>query len=81
MRQRETKLSMSYEIVEVGDIGSQTDWQQALSGVDTVIHLAARVHVMGRDTTESLEAFRKVNTLGTQRLAQMAVKNGVKRFV
>ena len=26
--------------------GPDTDWSEALSGVDAVVHLAARVHVM-----------------------------------
>ncbi|MDD1629861.1 MAG: NAD-dependent epimerase/dehydratase family protein [Methylococcaceae bacterium] len=30
----------------IKDIDSKTDWQNALEGVDVVIHLAARVHVM-----------------------------------
>jgi len=69
------------EYFQIGDIGESTDWLQALAGVDTVIHLAARVHNMGRDTTESLDAFSKVNTFGTQRLAEKAVNAGVKRFI
>ena len=32
--------------MQVGDIGPETDWSEALNGVDTVVHLAARVHVM-----------------------------------
>lgn len=65
----------------VGDINSATDWQQALIGVDIVIHLAARVHVMYETTEDSLELFRKVNVLGTAHLARMAAKAKVKRFI
>ncbi|HSK41861.1 MAG TPA: NAD-dependent epimerase/dehydratase family protein, partial [Arenibaculum sp.] len=32
------------DAVAVGDIGPDTDWTAALAGVDTVAHLAARVH-------------------------------------
>ena len=32
--------------VIVGDIGPTTNWMAALEDVDTVIHCAARVHVM-----------------------------------
>jgi len=69
------------EYVQVGDINEFTDWQLALSGMDLVIHLAARVHVMKNAEGEHIDAFRKVNVLGTDRLARMAAKAGVKRFV
>ena len=29
-----------------GDIGESTDWSGALDGVDSIVHTAARVHVM-----------------------------------
>lgn len=65
----------------VGDIGPATDWQEALVGVDTVVHLAARVHVMQDTSTDPWAAFRKVNVEGTARLAQQAAAQGVKRLV
>jgi nucleoside-diphosphate-sugar epimerase len=81
VRQRDIKLPIDYEVVRIGDIGPQTDWQEALIGVDTVIHLAARVHIMNDQEADPVEAFRKVNVLGTERLARMAAKAGVKRFI
>jgi nucleoside-diphosphate-sugar epimerase len=70
------------ENVSVGDIGPETDWSAALSGVDVVVHCAARVHVMNDDGSEdSLAQFRKVNVLGTQRLARQAAAAGVRRLV
>ena len=65
----------------VGNIDSKTQWQSALAGVDVVIHLAARVHVMNETHADPLEAFRAVNTHGTMNLARQAVAAGVKRFV
>jgi nucleoside-diphosphate-sugar epimerase len=65
----------------MGDIGKAADWHAALVGVETLVHLAARVHVM-HDTTENpLEAFREVNVHGTLNLAQQAAEAGVKRFI
>ncbi len=75
------RLPINCKTVEIGDIGPQTDWQEALVGVDTVIHLAARVHVMNDSASNPLNAFRKVNIMGSERLAQMAAKAGVKRFI
>lgn len=69
------------EYIEVGDINESTDWQQAFAGVSVVIHLAARVHVMRDPAADPLEAFRKVNVLGTGCLARRAAAAGVKRFV
>ncbi len=67
--------------VVVGDIGPQTDWEHALSGVQTVVHLAARAHVLSDTETDPLAAFRRVNCEGTVRLARQAARAGVGRFV
>lgn len=67
--------------VVVGEIGPETRWATALSGVDLVVHLAARVHVMRESAVDSLSAFRRVNTEGTLNLARQAVASGVRRFV
>jgi nucleoside-diphosphate-sugar epimerase len=34
------------DTVAVGDIGPDTDWAAALAGIDVVVHLAGRAHVM-----------------------------------
>lgn len=67
--------------VIVGDIASETNWATALTGVDVVIHCAARVHVMDDQSSDPLASFRKVNVEGTLNLAQQAAVAGVKRFV
>lgn len=65
----------------VGDINPHTNWMDALDGVDVVIHLAARVHVMNDVARDPLEEYRNANTLATIHLAQEAAKAGVKRFI
>lgn len=69
------------ETVRISGIDSHTDWNHALQGVTTVIHLAARVHVMRDDASDPLEEFRRVNVAGTEHLACSAAANGVRRFV
>src|SRR3989338_1260326 len=69
------------EIVSVGDIGPHTDWSQALQGVEVVVHLAGRVHVMKDSAQDRLVEYRYVNTQGTKRLAEMAAVAGVRRFI
>ncbi len=58
-----------------------TDWSAALQGVDVVIHLAARVHVMHEEAADPLAEFRRVNVEGTANLARQAAQAGVKRLV
>jgi nucleoside-diphosphate-sugar epimerase len=72
---------LNMDSISVGDIGSDTDWSRALTGVNCLIHCAARVHVMHDSETESLAAFRKVNVEGTKNLAEQAVNHGVRRLV
>lgn len=67
--------------VDVGDIGESTDWRGVLEGVDTVIHLAARVHVMKETSSDPDEAFARVNLHGTRQLARQAAECGVSRLV
>lgn len=69
------------EMVVVGAIDGETEWSAALAGIDVVIHLAARVHVMHDKAADPLEAFRRVNTAGTEHLARAASVSGVKRLV
>ena len=69
------------EYLSVGSINSTTDWRVALSGKDTIVHLAARVHVMRESAPDPLAEFRMVNVTGTERLAVAAAEAGVKRLV
>ncbi|MDO8989262.1 MAG: SDR family oxidoreductase [Sideroxyarcus sp.] len=75
------KFADDVEPVVVGNVDGATDWSEALRGVEVVIHLAARVHVMHEDASDPLEAFRKVNVAGTEHLARSAAMAGVKRLV
>ena len=67
--------------VVVGELSGDTDWSMALSGVDVVVHLAGRVHVMRDNAVDPLAEFRRVNTQGTLNLARQAAAAGVRRFV
>jgi UDP-glucose 4-epimerase len=65
----------------VGDITEQTNWLLALTGVDSVVHLAARVHVLTESAPDPLSEFRRVNVHATLNLARQAAAAGVRRFV
>ena len=74
-------LVAEVEPVTVDPLGEDTQWLHALKGVDTIIHLAARVHIMDDPSADPLTEFRKVNAEGTAQLAREAAKAGVKRLV
>jgi len=74
-------LPAEVDFVIIDEIGPGTDWTKALDGVDTVVHLAARVHVMRELAVNPLVEFRRINTDGTVRLAGMAAASGVRRFI
>jgi len=63
------------------DLSASTNWLPALTGVDCVIHPAARVHVMQPENVEALNAFRQINVDGTLNLARQSAEAGVRRFV
>ena len=65
--------------VVVGSIGPETDWSAALTGVDAIVHLAARVHHQHEEHADKL--YRDVNIDGTLQLARSAIKAGVKQFI
>lgn len=65
----------------VGDQNESTDWGSALDGVRTVVHLAARVHIVRESAADPLAAFRRTNVAGTLNLARQAASAGVQRFV
>ena len=67
--------------LDKGELLADAYWDEILSGVEVVIHLAARVHVMHDKKIDSLTAFRAVNLYGTMNLARQAAAAGVKRFV
>jgi nucleoside-diphosphate-sugar epimerase len=67
--------------IAVGDIGPDTQWDEALHEVGTVIHTAARAHIMKDEVPDPLAEYRKVNVDGTLNLARQAAEAGVKRFI
>ena len=74
-----TSLRRHYRTVE--NIEADTDWSDEVSGIDSIIHCAARAHVMEEKNAVALAAYRAVNVEGTKNLAEQAVAAGVKRFI
>ncbi|NNC27756.1 SDR family oxidoreductase [Longimicrobium terrae] len=69
------------DVAVVGDLSEATDWSAALRGVDAVVHLAARVHVMNDTAADPEAEYDRVNHRATAALARAAAAAGVRRFV
>ena len=52
-----------------------------MQGIDSVVHLAARVHVIADQSRDPLADFRSVNVGGTEAVAACAAHAGVRRMV
>jgi nucleoside-diphosphate-sugar epimerase len=76
-----TTVNPNIQLKAIGDIDEITDWRDCLGGVECVVHLANRAHVMDEQSRNSLALYRKVNTAGTLNLARQAAAAGVKRFI
>lgn len=65
------------------EVGPQTDWRDLVEGIECVIHLAAAAHdrAQRHERAGDYEALRRVNALGTERLARAAAGAGVARFI
>jgi nucleoside-diphosphate-sugar epimerase len=60
---------------------SDSDLEGKLTELDVVVHLASRVHVLKETSENPLKEFRKANVELTARLAELAAKQNVKRFI
>ena len=73
--------SLDKGCVSAPPLEASGDWSDLLTGVDTVVHTAARVHVMRDTSSNPLDEFRAVNVTGCLNLARQAASAGVRRFV
>ena len=78
---RATPASANLEWVVLHDRSTEHETDEALQGVQVVVHLAARIHVMVDDASNPLQEFQRVNVDWTERLAARAAAQGVLRFV
>ena len=65
----------------VGDVGTDSGWHRVAEGMDCIVHLAARTHVIHDNARDPIGAYRQINVAGTVNLAKVAVSQGVRRFV
>lgn len=81
VRCQKSALPVGVEVILVDELSPDTNWVEAVCGIDVVVHTAARVHVMHESVADPLAEFRRVNVSGTLNLARQAASAGVKRFI
>ncbi len=74
-------LPQAVRQIEIKEINLQTDWSDAVRGVEVVVHLAARVHVMREKEIDPWKEFKAVNVQGSINLARQAAAAGVTRMI
>ncbi|MBI2360170.1 MAG: NAD-dependent epimerase/dehydratase family protein [Deltaproteobacteria bacterium] len=77
----EERLKLLPQRVEgtvVGDLSLKTDWSAASRGIDVIVHLAGRAHVL-RDC--AVEDYYSTNVGASRSLAEAAARSRVKRLV
>lgn len=75
------KLNLGVNLIEIDSLTSSLDWSYALRGVNTVVHLAARTHVVNDNSRDSLADYRYINVDCSFNLASQAARAGIKRFI
>ena len=80
-RQAKAQPTSHVQYKILGNIQESTDWSAALVGIDSVIHLAARVHLMSDSAQNPLAEYRSSYVAMTMNLARQSAKAGIKRFV
>ncbi|NML75686.1 NAD-dependent epimerase/dehydratase family protein [Rhizobium sp. S-51] len=76
-----TTTAMDTDSVALEDLTDTPDLEAALSGVNCVVHCAARAHILHETVDDPLPLFMRANRDATLHLARQAVGAGVKRFV
>ena len=71
----------NFTFFKFDDSSEHSNWEDALRGVDVVVHLAARAHVLSETGHDPAAQFRKANVINTLALAEQALAAGVQRFI
>ena len=69
------------KVVYFDNLNEETEFKVIMSGIDVVVHLAARAHMLLKSEYDMQKEFMDINFLGTRNLAEQAAEQGVKRFV
>lgn len=78
---RESRFGATVQIQQAADFHQGPEVEAALKSVDTVVHCAARVHVMAESQADPQAEYDRVNVAATLALARRAHAVGVRRFI
>ena len=67
--------------IAINDIAEFGGWREALRGVDVIVHLAGRAHILNDKAVDPIKEFWRINTHATIRLAEEAASARVRRLV
>jgi nucleoside-diphosphate-sugar epimerase len=76
-----SQRALEYKSVKIDLLDPGSHWKAVLENVDTIVHLAARVHVLNETAADALAAYRQINVDGTLNLIRAAESAGVRRFI
>ncbi len=80
VRKEATGIPENVEVVRA-ELSPTFDWSFSLQDIDTLLHVAARVHIVHDRVSDSLKEFRITNVDSTLNLARQAALAGVRRFI
>ncbi len=63
------------------DLADRPGLRRALAGVQSVVHLAGRAHIVGASGRAELEEFRRTNVEGTKVVLEESIAAGVQSFI
>ncbi|WP_395066825.1 UDP-glucose 4-epimerase family protein [Paraburkholderia silvatlantica] len=81
VRRQGAAMPDGVQISQIDGLSADQDWGAAMADVSTVVHAAARVHVMEDNAADPLVEYRRTNVAGTLQMAEQAAAAGVSRFV
>ncbi|HEU4451561.1 MAG TPA: NAD-dependent epimerase/dehydratase family protein, partial [Longimicrobium sp.] len=74
-------LEPGVERAEAAGLDDRAAVARAVAGMDAVVHLAARVHLMRDTAADPAAEFRRVNVEGTRLVLEEAIRAGAGRFL
>lgn len=77
----EPQSALDHPHATVGDLEVSKSLVEAFAGVDVIVHAAARAHVLNDRSTDVLDAYRRVNVIGTRNVLRAAIEAKVRRIV
>ena len=69
------KCNSDVNLIDIGHLTSSLDWGHALRGVNTIVHLAARAHILNDKSKDPLADYRYINVNCSLNLARQAARS------